>query len=126
MPVRHTMITIYGIRNCDTVKKSLRWFDERQISYRFHDFKKNSLDPAILSDWLQQMGWQTLVNCKGTTWRKLALTPEMMDASAAGIILENQSLIRRPLVCFGLDRIAGYAPEMWAVSLCRPVGTDQV
>ncbi|HEX5277447.1 MAG TPA: ArsC/Spx/MgsR family protein [Fluviicoccus sp.] len=119
------MITIYGIRNCDTVKKSLFWFDEQGITYRFHDFKKESLDPALLSDWLAQTGWQALVNCKGSTWRKLGLTPEVMESSAHSVIMDNLSLIRRPLVsCAGVIA-TGFEPQKWTDMCRRLEDTDQ-
>lgn len=108
------MITIYGIRNCDTVKKSLRWFDDRQIPYRFHDYKKEGLDEALLASWLSQRGWQALINRQGTTWRKLGLTPEMMETSALSLILANLSMIKRPLIVEddGLP-LTGFEPAIW-------------
>lgn len=111
------MITIYGIRNCDTVKKSLKWFDDHHVAYRFHDFKKQGLDEATLNGWLESLGWEKLVNRQGTTWRKLALTAEVMaEPDQAGtIILQNLSLIRRPLVLHSESGavVIGFNPALW-------------
>ncbi|MDO8330842.1 MAG: Spx/MgsR family RNA polymerase-binding regulatory protein [Fluviicoccus sp.] len=111
------MITIYGIRNCDTVKKSLKWFDDRHIAYHFHDFKKQGLDEPTLNDWLERFGWEKLINRQGTTWRKLALTAEAMadPGQARAIILQNLSLIRRPLVLHSEigALVIGFEPALW-------------
>lgn len=113
----HAMITIYGIRNCDTVRKSLEWFDDRQIPYVFHDFRKQGLDETVLRQWLSSVGWENLVNRKGTTWRKLGLGPEQLadPGSAVTLIRENTSLIRRPVVVHepSTAPVLGYQPQIW-------------
>lgn len=113
------MITIYGIRNCDTVKKSLQWFDERRLPYQFHDFKKQGLDAAVLQDWLERLGWEGLVNRRGTTWRKLALTESHMTKSAAPLIMANLSLIRRPVIQWEDRLTLGFTPEEWALTATK-------
>jgi arsenate reductase len=94
-------IILYGIRNCDTVKKALRWLDEHGVAYTFHDFKKAGVPEDGLDRWIAAVGWQKLVNRQGTTWRKLG--PEVQAgvtdaASARRLMLEQPSVIKRPVV----------------------------
>ncbi|MCU0450317.1 MAG: arsenate reductase [Bernardetiaceae bacterium] len=90
---------VYGIPNCDTVKKALAWLKARQIPYQFHDYKKQGLDPARLDGWLAQRPWDQLVNRSGTTWRQLPEGERPTDvASARALMLRQTSVIRRPLV----------------------------
>ncbi|MEN9865845.1 MAG: hypothetical protein RL748_1435 [Pseudomonadota bacterium] len=94
-------ITLYGIPNCDTVKKARTWLDQAQQTYTFHDFKKAGLDAATVELWLQQVSWEILVNRKGTTWRKLdeAVRHGVVDAaSAKALMLEHTSVIKRPVL----------------------------
>jgi len=65
------MVTIYGIRNCDTMKKAMRWLDDHDIAYRFHDYRKEGLDSGRLQAWEKELGWETLLNRRGMLWRKL-------------------------------------------------------
>jgi len=104
------MLEVYGIRNCDTVRKALAWLDENGVAYRFHDFKKEALTAATLDGWLRAVGWESLLNRKGTTWRGL---PENVragiDARAArALMLENPSIIRRPVVVRGNEVACGF------------------
>lgn len=92
---------VYGIKNCNTVKKALAWLDARQIPYVFHDYKKEGLSAARLESWIAQTGWEALLNKRGTTWRKLDKTRQekITGAEAAQqLMLENTSIIRRPLI----------------------------
>src|SRR5690554_7962099 len=91
---------LYGIKNCDTVKKARKWLDENGIAYEFHDFKKDGLSSEKLSQWEQAIGWETLVNKRGTTWRKLPddVRETINAQSAHQIMLENTSIIKRPVV----------------------------
>jgi Spx/MgsR family transcriptional regulator len=98
------MTTLYGIRNCDTVKRARAWLDERGIAYRFHDFKKEGVPEAKLDQWLRTPGWEALVNRRGTTWRQLdeGTRAAVVDAtSARAALLANPSLIKRPVVDWG-------------------------
>lgn len=95
------MLTVYGISNCSTVKKACVWLDKHQIAYEFHDYKKLGVPASALKEWIEQLGWEVLVNRKGMTWRKQ--TPEqqakVVDAlSAHELMLAFPSLIKRPLV----------------------------
>jgi Spx/MgsR family transcriptional regulator len=94
------MIRIYGIRNCDTIKKTLNWFASRQLDVDFVDYKKTPPDESLLRSWLTQLDWEQLVNKRGTTWRKL---PEeqregITEASAIELMIANPSLIKRPVL----------------------------
>jgi Spx/MgsR family transcriptional regulator len=98
------MTTLYGITNCDTVKRARAWLDEHGIAYRFHDFKKEGVPESELDQWLRELGWEALVNRRGTTWRRLdeATRGSVVDtASARAALLANPSLIKRPVVNWG-------------------------
>lgn len=107
---------LYGIRNCDTVKKARKWLDEQGITYEFHDFKKEGLDENRLSQWEKAVGWETLLNRRGTTWRKLS--DEVRDTisaqSAHDIMLENTSIIKRPIVEYDSAVYVGFNADDWA------------
>ena len=110
------MITVYGIPNCDTVKKARTWLTQHGIEHQFHDFKKQGAPEVALDQWLSNLGWERLVNRKGTTWRKLDETRRELvtDAnSARALMLEQPSVIKRPVV-------------LWAASGpdCLTVGFD--
>jgi len=95
------MTVLYGIPNCDTVKKARAWLDEAGVDYRFHDFKKAGVPEDALARWLKAVGWERLVNRQGTTWRKLdpAVQSSVSDAaSAAALMREQSSVIKRPVV----------------------------
>ncbi len=104
-------ITLYGIRNCDTVKKALRWFDEQGVAYTFHDFKKSGVPEPALDRWLAAAGWSRLLNRQGTTWRKLdpAVQARVVDdVSARQLMLEHTSVIKRPVVEAGERLVVGF------------------
>jgi Spx/MgsR family transcriptional regulator len=95
------MTTLYGIPNCDTVKKARAWLNEHGVAHDFHDFKKLGVPEAALDQWLAHLGWEALVNRKGTTWRQLdeAERATVVDvASAQAVLLAHPSLIKRPVV----------------------------
>ena len=113
----HTPITIYGIPNCDSVKKARMWFSERGITHVFHDFKKQGVPPEAVDLWLKHVSWDVLVNRKGSTWRKLepALQASVTDnASARALMLSNASVIKRPVVVKGYTVLVGVNPDAWA------------
>ncbi|MBU1820973.1 MAG: ArsC family reductase [Bacteroidetes bacterium] len=95
------MLTLYGIPNCDTVKKARKWLDNQGVAYQFHDYKKMGINPEKLDSWLTQLPWEKLVNRSGMTWRKLpdeqkaAVTDA---ASAAALLQTHTSAIKRPLI----------------------------
>jgi Spx/MgsR family transcriptional regulator len=110
-------ITLYGIPNCDTVKKARAWLTERAANYHFHDFKKQGVPAARLPAWMAAAGWEKLLNRQGTTWRKLAPTEQARAhdaASAAALMLEHPSVIKRPVVEWGGGAITvGFDANAW-------------
>ena len=114
------MITLYGIPNCDTVKKARSWLVEHGVAYEFHDFKKQGLALETLARWSDALGWQSLLNRKGTTWRKLdaATQAAVVDAaSAQSLMLTHTSLIKRPVVDWGQGITAGFDAADWSARL---------
>lgn len=111
------MIILYGIPNCDTVKKSRAWFNSHNVAYQFHDFKKQGVPDDPLHAWVEALGWESLVNTKGTTWRKLPAdeqTAVTNALSAQALMLRQASVIKRPVVVMGSKLTVGYNPEVWA------------
>lgn len=106
---------LYGIPNCDTVKKARAWLTGQGIGHVFHDFRKQGVPPARLDAWLASAGWQTLLNRKGTTWRKLDAATQAAAADAAGaraLMLAQPSVIKRPVVEWPDGRVTvGFTPE---------------
>ena len=96
------MLTLYGIPNCDTVRKARKWLTARGVDYRFHDFRKDGLDSAVLRRWAAAVGWESLLNRRGQTWRKLdagVRERESMDEAAAlEWMAREPTLIKRPVV----------------------------
>jgi arsenate reductase (glutaredoxin) len=95
------MIIVYGIPNCDSVKKTRSWLVQRALDYRFHDVKKDKLSPKLLEHWLNAVGWETLLNRKGTTWRKLSEFDRgcVNSAETATVcILANPTIFKRPVI----------------------------
>ncbi len=99
---QQAIITLYGIKNCDTVKKARRWLDDQQIDYRFHDYRSDGLDLPLLRTFVDELGWEALLNTRGTTWRRLdeAQRAGITTADAAmALMLEMPAIIKRPLLC---------------------------
>ncbi|UUL81250.1 ArsC family reductase [Sphingomonas qomolangmaensis] len=111
--------TLYGIPNCDTVKKARAWLAEHGVAYHFHDYKKQGVDAARLAKWSEQVGWERLVNRAGTTFRKLPDADKAVaDADAAiALMVANPSLIKRPVVEYPGGLLVGYSPEGFAAAL---------
>jgi Spx/MgsR family transcriptional regulator len=113
------MIELYGIPNCDTVKKARGWLDERGIAYTFHDYKKEGADPARLAAWNDAAGWEILLNRRGTTFRGLdeADKAGIDRAKAIRLMQANPSLIKRPVVEHGCGLLVGFEADEWATAL---------
>ena len=113
--------TIFGIPNCDTVKKARAWLTEHGVSHAFVDFKKQGVDEAALAHWLAQLGWQALLNTRGTTWRQLSDEERsgVTDAASASALMRAQpSLIRRPVVQWQSGAVSvGFDPAAWQARL---------
>lgn len=108
--------TLYGIPNCDTVKKARTWLADQGIEFTFHDFKKQGLDRATAAQWLSQIEWQTLVNRKGTTWRNLSDERKAAivdNASALDLILETPSVVKRPVLDRGGKFSVGFSDAQY-------------
>jgi arsenate reductase len=109
--------TLYGIPNCDTVKKARTWLAGQGHDVDFHDFKKQGLARATVAGWLKQLDWEVLVNRKGTTWRKLPDERRAAvndKASALELMLENPSVIKRPVLDAGGKLSVGFSPDQYA------------
>lgn len=93
------MLSLYGIKNCDTVKKARRWLEDHGIEYQFHDFRQDGLDKKQLSAWVDQLGWEAVVNKRSTTWRNLSDKDKEITTSSQAIklLLVNPTLIKRPI-----------------------------
>ena len=95
-----SVVTVYGITNCDTIKKARKWLDNAGIEFTFHDYRKQGLEKPLLESWVDTLGWEILLNRRGTTWRKLpdAIKDNIDRQSAIEIMLENPAIIKRPLL----------------------------
>ncbi|WP_033920897.1 ArsC family reductase [Sphingomonas sp. 37zxx] len=111
-----TDVQLYGIPNCDTVKKARVWLGEHGVVYQFHDYKKQGVDPARLVQWCGQVGWEKLVNRAGTTFRKLPDADKVIDGedSAIALMVANPSLIKRPVVEYPGGLLVGFSAESYA------------
>ncbi len=92
--------TLYGIKNCDTIKKARNWLTDNAVDYRFHDLRADGIDAATINSWLQQADWETVLNRRGTTWRKLdSATQESTNAgNVTTLLLEHPAMIKRPVL----------------------------
>jgi arsenate reductase len=104
------MITLYGIKNCDTVKKARFWLEQHNVDYHFHDFRADGLTVAQVNAWIAEIGLETLVNKRSTTWKELDETTKtnLNGTNAATIISENPTLIKRPLLDTGKQKHVGF------------------
>lgn len=116
------MIVLYGIPNCDTVKKARAWLQAHGVAYRFHDFKKDGVPADRLEFWLTRLDGSTLVNRQGTTWRKLAPADQtaVRDAASAAALMQREpSVIKRPVVDWGTQTTVGFDPAVWEALATR-------
>jgi len=112
-------IKMFGIPNCDSVKKAKRWLAENDLEFEFHDYKKLGIDKATLKAWSKQVGWEALLNRRGTTWRKLT-EPEranLTETRAIQLMIANSSLIKRPVITVGNELIVGFDAAQWEESV---------
>ena len=110
-------VTIYGIKNCDTMKKARAWLDKHGVEYAFHDYKAAGIDRDRLERWSKKVGWETLLNRAGTTFRKLSDKDKQgLDArKAMALMLEQPSMIKRPVLDLGGGKlVVGFKPEIYA------------
>ena len=107
------MAVLYGIRNCDTMKKAWTWLDEAGVLYEFHDYKKQGLERDVLQRWVREAGWERLLNRAGTTFRKLpeADRRDLTEAKAVELMLGQPSMIKRPVLEAEGRLLVGFKPE---------------
>jgi len=114
------MIKVYGIKNCDTMKKAFTWLDEHKIDYSFHDYKKAGIDSETIQSWMKKIPLDQLINTKGITWKKLTEEEKASakdSKNAIALMIKNTSMIKRPLVTVGKeDYLLGFDPESWSKS----------
>lgn len=108
--------TIYGIKNCDTMKKARAWLDGRGVAYEFHDYKASGIDRTHLVQWCKEAGWEMVLNKSGTTFRALPDSDKagLSEAKAIKLMLAQPSLIKRPVLEFGTRLLVGFKPEVYA------------
>lgn len=114
------MLKVYGIKNCSTVKKALDWLDSHQLSYEFHDYKKSGVSAAQLKRWAKQLGWESLLNKRGTTWRTIktpSIEAQLNQSNAINLMQENPSLIKRPLIDTGETLLLGFDSDAYQSQL---------
>ncbi|WP_262695910.1 ArsC family reductase [Kordiimonas aquimaris] len=107
------MLTLYGIKNCDTMKKAMKWLDAESIAYEFHDYRKDGIDAKMLSAFSNALGWEALLNTRGTTWRKLddAEKANMNESKAIDLMVANDALVKRPVWQQGGEYRLGFAAK---------------
>lgn len=112
------MVTIYGIKNCDTVRKTLKWFDAKGVENKLHDFRGDGIDAKTIEGWLEEVGGAVLINKRGPSYRNLSDTDKATLAqgggAAAAILAANPTVIKRPVVDFGAARTVAYDEKRWA------------
>jgi len=112
-------VTIYGIKNCDTMKKARAWLDSHKVVYEFHDYKTSGIDKERLEGWAKKVGWETLLNKAGTTFRKLPDKDKtrITEKKALALMLAQPSMIKRPVLEFGGGKLmVGFKPEEYGKS----------
>jgi arsenate reductase len=114
---------MYGIKNCDTIKKARAWLDTRGVAYAFHDYKTAGLDRERLEGWTRELGWEPLVNRAGTTFRKLADAEKsnLDETRALALMLANPSLVKRPVLAITSGKktrlLVGFSPDAYSAAL---------
>jgi arsenate reductase (glutaredoxin) len=115
-------VTIYGIKACDTMKKARSWLDTHAVSHAFHDYKTQGIGRDVLATWAHEVGWETLLNRAGTTFRKLpdADKADLNEAKAIALMLAQPSMIKRPVLDVAGTLIVGFKPQVYAAAFTRP------
>jgi arsenate reductase len=108
-------VHLYGIKNCDTVRKSIKWLEEKQIDCEFHDLKTKTLPTQLISEWLEQVEKDKLINKRGLTWRKLPSEDKLLkdDAAVIKLIQANPTVVKRPVMFNGKFWSVGFNPDDW-------------
>ncbi|MBT3091400.1 MAG: ArsC family reductase [Candidatus Thiodiazotropha endolucinida] len=110
------MVKLYGIPNCDTMKKAIRWLDEHGIAYQFHNYKKVGVDEKLLRQWVDRVGWEALLNRRGMMWRRLddSVKAEINEENAIRVMLETPSIIKRPVLETDKTLNVGFTEEAYS------------
>ncbi|MCG8046629.1 MAG: ArsC family reductase [Candidatus Thiodiazotropha endolucinida] len=110
------MVKLYGIPNCDTMKKAIRWLGEHGITYQFHNYKKVGVDEKLLRQWVDRVGWEALLNRRGMMWRRLddSVKAEINEESAIRVMLETPSIIKRPVLETDKTLNVGFTEEAYS------------
>lgn len=114
--------TLYGIKACDTMKKARDWLDQHGVAYQFHDYKAVGIDKARLQAWVDELGWEVVLNRAGTTFRKLPDSERegLNAARAIDLMLAQPSMIKRPVLDLGTQRLVGFKPDLYAKAVPIP------
>ncbi|MFN4017173.1 MAG: ArsC family reductase [Reyranella sp.] len=109
------MTTIYGIKNCDTMKKARAWLDKKGVTYDFHDYKVAGVEAARLEGWVRKVGWEVLLNRAGTTFRKLPDSDkeDLTERKAIALMVAQPSMIKRPVLEVGAKLVVGFKPDQY-------------
>ncbi len=113
------MVVIYGIKNCDTVKKARVWLDGHGIDYQFHDYRTDGLTPEHLQQFAAELGWDAMLNRSSTSWRQLTIEQQsdLTEAKALQLMLETPTLIKRPILSTGSKLLLGFKPDIYQAHL---------
>jgi len=108
-------VTLYGIKNCDTVKKARKWLDDNSVPYTFHDFRVDGINKTLVNNFLKQVDIETLINKRGTTWRKLSDTEKEIKTKtqAVALMVENPAIIKRPVLDVNKKVTVGFSEESY-------------
>src|SRR5580704_1243858 len=119
MAAKTKAVTIYGIKNCDTMKKARAWLDAHGVGYVFHDYKAAGIESGVLQAWSRTVGWETLLNRAGMTFRKLPESDKerLTEKKAIALMLAQPSMIKRPVLDVGGKLIVGFKPDTYAKAL---------
>ena len=112
------VVTIYGIANCDTMKKARTWLDAREVVYRFHDYRALGIEPGLVETWIKTLGWERVLNRASTTFKELPEPEKIaLDAKKAlALMLANPTMIKRPMLDLNGRLVAGFKPDVYAIA----------
>lgn len=111
--------TIFGIKNCDTIKKARRFMDEHNIEYQFHDYRTDGVDKKLITSWVKKHGWETVLNKRGTTWRQLddMIKSATDESTVVDLLVEHPAMIKRPILVTGKQSLVGFSAESYTEML---------
>lgn len=115
------MTKIYGIKNCDTMKKAFKWLENADISYEYHDYRKNGIDKTLLLAFIKEFGWESLINKRGTTYRTLSQEEKntLNEQNAIELMLEKPAIIKRPVLIHNDQYLLGFSADQYQALLLK-------